>query len=313
MKYCLGGHIITIQVSESVEIPGIPGADSTQFLNAVLPSFEPFKVTEEDNSEANMQKPLMNLTIVGKLKEIKDARLIRDVDTGNGMTRVDRIPSGGYQFMVRDISGFPCALLQTSSHFEDCKVALRGDVALMRFALNNALMLSYAFSSAYHDTLLIHASVVRHKGLSYAFTAKSGTGKSTQVANWLRNIPECDLINDDNPIVRIEYSKDDNTPHAVLYGSPWSGKTPCYRNVKTPLSAIVMIKRDDHNEMLPQSPLESFITLLSACSAMKWDEELYSRVCRTCSLFVENIQVTELHCLPDVQSAITACNYLTKS
>ena len=172
-------------------------------------------------------------------------------------------------------------------------------------------MLSYAFSSAYYDTLLIHASVVRHDGLSYAFTAKSGTGKSTQVANWLRNIPNCDLVNDDNPIIRIEYDGNE-TPRAILYGSPWSGKTPCYRNIRTPLAAIVMIKRDDHNEMIPQSPLEAFITVLSACSAMKWDTELYSRVCKTCSLFVENIQVTELHCLPDAQSAITACNYLTK-
>ena len=182
----------------------------------------------------------------------------------------------------------------------------------MRFALNNALMLSYAFSSAYHDTLLIHASVVRHNGISYAFTAKSGTGKSTQVANWLRNIPGCDLVNDDNPIIRIEKTSD-GSAHPILYGSPWSGKTPCYRNVKTPLGAIVMIKRDNHNEMIPQSALESFVTVLSACSAMKWDEELYTHVCRTCSKFVETIQVTELHCLPDAESALTACSYLTRS
>ena len=49
-------------------------------------------------------------------------------------------------------------------------------------------MLTYAFSAAYYDTLLIHASVVRHNGKAYAFTAKSGTGKSTHVANWMRYI-----------------------------------------------------------------------------------------------------------------------------
>ena len=309
MKYLLGGHIVTITVSETSRTASALGIESSLFLDYILPSFIPFKTDGADvSSDA---QPLMNLTIVDKLQEIRDAHLIRDVDTGNGMTRVDRLPSGGYQFLVRDISGYPCALLQTSQEFSDCKVAIRGSLPTMRFALNNALMLSYAFSSAYFDTLLIHASVVRHDGVSYAFTAKSGTGKSTQVANWLRNIPNCDLVNDDNPIIHIERDGD-GTPRAILYGSPWSGKTPCYRNVKTPLGAIVMIKRDDHNEMLPQSPLEAFITVLSACSAMKWDTELYSRVCRTCSLFVENIQMTELHCLPDAQSAITACNYLTK-
>jgi hypothetical protein len=306
MNYLLGGHIINITVSETLQTASSLGVESSLLLDHILPSFIPFKTDIPSDAQ-----PLMNLTIVDSLKEIKDARLIRDVDTGNGMTRVDRLPSGGYQFMVRDITGFPCALLQTSQQFSDCKVAIRGSLPTMRFALNNALMLSYAFSSAYFDTLLIHASVVRHNGVSYAFTAKSGTGKSTQVANWLRNIPDCDLVNDDNPIIRIE--RDSNgKPHAILYGSPWSGKTPCYRNVRTSLGAIVMIKRADHNEMLPQSPLEAFTTVLSACSAMKWDTELYSRVCRTCSLFVENIKVTELHCLPDAQSAITACSYLTK-
>ena len=309
MKYALAGHIIAIQVSETAKTVNSVCGDATQFLDAILPSFIPFKTNDET---VVASQPLMNLTIVDTLKEIKDARLIRDVDTGNGMTRVDKLPSGGYQFLVRDIFGYACALLQTSSHFEDCKVAIRGNLPTMRFALNNALMLSYAFSSAYHDTLLIHASVVRHNGISYAFTAKSGTGKSTQVANWLRNIPGCDLVNDDNPIIRIEKNSDGSI-HPILYGSPWSGKTPCYRNVRTPLGAIVMIKRDNHNEMIPQSALESFVTVLSACSAMKWDEELYTHVCRICSKFVETIQVTELHCLPDAESALTACSYLTRS
>lgn len=309
MKYSLAGHIISIQVSETAKTVSSISNDATQFLDAILPSFIPFKT---DNETAVASQPLMNLTIVDTLKEIKDARLIRDVDTGNGMTRVDKLPEGGYQFLVRDIFGFACALLQTSPHFEDCKVAIRGSIPTMRFALNNALMLSFAFSSAYQDTLLIHASVVRHNGISYAFTAKSGTGKSTQVANWLRNIPGCDLVNDDNPIIRIEKASD-GSACPILYGSPWSGKTSCYRNVRTPLGAIVMIKRDKHNEMIRQSALESFVTVLSACSAMKWDEELYTQVCRTCSKFVETIQVTELHCLPDAESAFTACNFLTKS
>lgn len=309
MKYALAGHIISIQVSETAKTVNSVCSDATQFLDTILPSFIPFKT---DDETAMASQPLMNLTIVDTLKEIKDARLIRDVDTGNGMTRVDKLPLGGYQFLVRDIFGYACALLQTSSHFEDCRVAIRGNLPTMRFALNNALMLSYAFSSAYHDTLLIHASVVRHNGISYAFTAKSGTGKSTQVANWLRNIPGCDLVNDDNPIIRIEKNSDGSI-HPILYGSPWSGKTPCYRNVRTPLGAIVMIKRDNHNEMIPQSALESFVTVLSACSAMKWDEELYTHVCRICSKFVETIQVTELHCLPDAESALTACSYLTRS
>ena len=34
-----------------------------------------------------------------------------------------------------------------------------------------------------------------------------------------------------------------------VYGSPWSGKTPCYRNIKAPLGAIVKIERAQQNRM----------------------------------------------------------------
>ena len=54
---------------------------------------------------------------------------------------------------------------------------------------------------------------------------------------WLRCIPGCDLMNDDNPVVRVIDGE------AMIYGSPWSGKTPCYRQVKAPLGAITQIDR----------------------------------------------------------------------
>ena len=88
------------------------------------------------------------------------------------------------------------------------------------FGLNNALMLIFAFAGSRHDTLLIHASLVRQNGYGYAFIAKSGTGKSTHVSLWLRHLPGCDLMNDDNPIVRIIDGE------AYIFGGPWNGKTP---------------------------------------------------------------------------------------
>jgi hypothetical protein len=226
------------------------------------------------------------------------------VDTGNGKTRVDKLKNGGYQFLVRDIYDHPCALLITSPRFEDCKVALRGGLGTQRFALNNALMLTYAFSASYYDTLLIHASVVRHNGKAYAFTAKSGTGKSTHVANWMRYIEGCDIMNDDNPIIRLI----DDKP--VLFGSPWSGKTPCYRNIQAPLGGIMLIERDQKNYVQTLQPIIAFSTVLTACSAMKWDEQLYQMVCQTSSRFVETTKVASIHCLPDREAVEVCKKYL---
>ena len=288
MYYNIAGHIIEIDYT-------------AEKLSMLLPSFAPFII--EGNHDSSR---LLRLTVVQNLKRVPEdeCHLIREVDTGNGMTRVDKLNDGGYQFIVRNVQGRACALLITSPRFDDCKVALRGSLGVMRFALNNALMLTYAFSSAFHDTLLIHASVIRHNNKAYAFTAKSGTGKSTQVANWLRYIPDCDMVNDDNPVIRII----DGKPY--LFGSPWSGKTPCYRNIQADLGAILLIERDEYNHVSPMQPLTAFSTLITACSAMKWDEDLYQMVCQTCSRFVETITMATLHCLPDKESAEVCRNYL---
>ena len=284
MFYTIAGHNVEIDFD-------------SEKLERLLPSFLPFRSAEGGEGEL-----LFRLTVDNELKRIPESecRLIRDVDTGNGKTRVDKLKDGGYQFLVRDIYERPCALLITSPRFEDCKVALRGGLGTQRFALNNALMLTYAFSASYFDTLLIHASVVRHNGRAYAFTAKSGTGKSTHVANWMRYIEGCDIMNDDNPIIRII----DDKP--ILFGSPWSGKTPCYRNIQAPLGGIMLIERDQKNFVQPLQPIIAFSTVLTACSAMKWDEQLYQMVCQTSSRFVETTKVASIHCLPD-REAVEVC------
>lgn len=268
-------------------------------LDILLPSFKPFKTNRDE-------EPIFILNVKNNLEETEDShcKLIRDVDTGNGITSVSKLNNGGYQFNVRDVSDKQCALIICDAEFKQCDCGISGSFPQMRFALNNALMLIFAFSSAIHDTLLVHASVIRHNDMAYAFTAKSGTGKSTQVANWMRTIEGCDIINDDNPVLRVEDGK------VMLYGSPWSGKTPCYRNVVAPLGALMLIKRDESNFVKELSPIIGFSTLLTACSAMKWDETLFQYVCDTVSKIVEKVRVAELHCLADAESALCCKEYL---
>lgn len=291
MNYRIGGHRVTVTVEE----------EGDAALDALLPSFVPFKAGACDDAP-----PLFRLSLTRRLKRVPEAdrRLITDADTGNGITRVERTADGGYQFTVGNVAGSPCALLITSPDYADCRCALRGSESDRRFGLNSVLMLLYAFSGAYRDTLLVHASVVRHAGRAYAFTAESGTGKSTHVANWLWNIEGCDLVNDDNPILRII----DGQP--FLFGSPWSGKTTCYRNIQVPLGAVLKIERDSRNHVEPMSPVNAFATLLAACSAIRTDETLYGSLCGTVSALVGKTVMATLHCLPDAESAFVCRQFL---
>ena len=149
--------------------------------------------------------------------------------------------------------------------------------------------------------MLIHASLVRQGEYGYAFIAKSGTGKSTQVSMWLRYLPGCDLMNDDNPIIRIVEGK------PFIYGSPWSGKTPCYRNVKARLGAITRIDRAMTNSIEKLSPIEAFTSFLPSCSTMKWDSDIYNNICDTITKVVETTGIYILHCLPNREAA-EICN-----
>lgn len=262
----------------------------------LLPSFEPFKSKNDDEL-------FFELTVDDNLQPIAKSRRerIRKFDTGNGETVVDLVDDGGYQYIIKDINGRECCLLQSNKSFTHCECALKGTYNMRSFGLNNALMLIFAFAGSYHDTLLIHASLVRQNDYGYAFIAKSGTGKSTHVSLWLRHLPGCDLMNDDNPIIRIV----DGEP--FIYGGPWSGKTPCYRNVKARLGAITRIDRALKNSIERLAPIEAFASFLPSCSSMKWDEDIFNRICNTVTKIVENTGIYTLHCLPNQEAALL-CN-----
>ena len=260
----------------------------------LLPSFEPFRT-----DACNDEELLFNLTVDDKLPVIpkSERHRIDSFDTGNGDTIVDSLNDGGYQYIIKDIEKRECALLQTNKDFSQCRCALNGSYNQRCFGLNNALMLIFAFSSSTHQTLMVHASLVRHQGYGYAFIAKSGTGKSTHTSLWMRYIPDCDLMNDDNPVIRVI----DGKPY--IYGSPWSGKTPCYRNVKAPLGAITRIDRAPANSIERLRPVEAFTSVLPSCSSMKWDKRLYRSLGDTITRIIETTPIYILHCLPDKEAA----------
>lgn len=261
----------------------------------LLPSFEPFLCKKSQLAE------LMTITVDQSidLTDENECEFISDCKTPNGNVLVSLVSGGGYQYVINDCHGEVCALMLSNDDNNLFRIKVFGETVSQRqFGLNNAMMMAYAFAGACHGTLLIHASLIRKDGVAYAFIAKSGTGKSTQTGNWLKMIPECDLMNDDNPVVRMVDGK------AMIYGSPWSGKTPCYRQVKAPLGAVSLISRDTTNWVEKVSPIKAFKELISSCSAMKWDKKTFRGVCDTVSAVVASTGNYTLHCTKEPESAI---------
>ena len=167
-----------------------------------------------------------------------------------------------------------------------------------KLAIDNALMVLFALATSAEGTVLFHAAVVSHEGHGYMFLGPSGTGKSTHASLWVRHIENTELVNDDNPVVRVF---DDGT--ARVYGSPWSGKTPCYRNVSYPLDGIVLLSQAPHNKICRLGGLHAYASLVASISGMRWDARVAEGLHQTENALVSMVPVWHLDCLPDEDAA----------
>ena len=173
--------------------------------------------------------------------------------------------------------------------------------------INNAMMLLFTRYTTLKDTLMIHSSVTVFEGKGYSFLGKSGTGKSTHSSLWLKYIEGTWLLNDDNPVIRLEA---DGTPY--IYGTPWSGKTPCYKNERVPLGAIVRLEQAPYNKITRLTGLEAFTAFLPSCSSLKWKRKLEDALCKTVETVVGKVGVWHLECLPDEAAARLSNGSITK-
>jgi hypothetical protein len=169
------------------------------------------------------------------------------------------------------------------------------------YGINNSMMLLYAFASSSRDTVLFHSSVVSYKGYGYMFLGHSGMGKSTHSSLWLKYIDGVELMNDDNPVVKIIDGK------AIIFGSPWSGKTPCYKNISAPVGAFVRINQYPENRIQKLQGIPAYAALLPAISGMRWDKSLSEGLHKTEEWLASHVPVYYLDCLPD-EGAAKLCN-----
>ena len=167
-----------------------------------------------------------------------------------------------------------------------------------KMAVDNALMVLYALATAAAGTVLFHAAVVSHEGKGYMFLGPSGTGKSTHARLWLKYIDGTALVNDDNPVVRLA---DDGLP--VVYGSPWSGKTPCYRNVSYPLGGIVLLSQAPYNKIHRLGGIHAYASLVASISGKRWDSRVADGLHATENALASTVPVWHLECLPDEEAA----------
>ncbi|MDR0938975.1 MAG: phosphoenolpyruvate carboxykinase [Mediterranea sp.] len=262
----------------------------------MLPSFRPFHVASSPDGQwmcalvVKTEKPAANLTNAKLLAEERQV-------LGDSL-RLYRLGEGGYVADLRIDPNGETFRMMCNETFDEVQAYIGEAGGQSIDALRGFLMFTFAQAAVLHRTAMIHASVVMKEGKGYAFLGKSGTGKSTHSVQWLKVFRDAELLNDDNPAVRLE---DDG--QVYIYGTPWSGKTPCYKQIGVPWEAYVRLEQAPLNAFARETGTEAFVSLLPSCSAMRWNSRLYTALCDLVEECSARVKAGSLKCLPNEDAA----------
>lgn len=173
--------------------------------------------------------------------------------------------------------------------------------------LKFGLWMAYSLLGLPCNALPIHAAVVVVDGRAALFLGESGTGKSTHASLWINHIPGAMLLNDDSPILSIENNQ------AWVYGSPWSGKTPCYKPQRFPVQGIVRLQQAPFNRIRQLATPLSIVSLQpSLPPSLVHADSLQALLMEFISHVIKKTPIYQLDCLPDDKAAFLCHNTLFK-
>lgn len=168
------------------------------------------------------------------------------------------------------------------------------DPSLVRFGI----WIMFGIIIAPLGAIAIHSSVIVKEHQGVLCLGESGTGKSTHTRLWRENIEGARLLNDDSPIIRVVDGQ------VRVYGSPWSGKTPCYVNKNVPVRGLLRLSQAPHNKIRRLPALMAIGAILPSCPpAFAYDNALQDYICNTVSEIISHTPAYHLECLPDAAAA----------
>lgn len=168
------------------------------------------------------------------------------------------------------------------------------DIAILRFGL--WVMFGVVLSA--NNAIAIHSSAVVADGRCALFLGESGTGKSTHTRLWMKYIDSAKLLNDDSPIIRIIDGE------VRVYGSPWSGKTPCYKNESHPIAGLCRLEQAPYNKIHRLPTILAIGAILPSCPPVfAHDVTLQDMICDTVGRLLRTTRAYRLECLPNEDAA----------
>jgi hypothetical protein len=141
--------------------------------------------------------------------------------------------------------------------------------------------------------MVLHASAIEYEGKGIVFSAPSGTGKSTQANLWRQHMG-ARVLNGDRPALKVKEGK------AYVYGTPWSGSSPEYLNLSSPLRAVILLEQAPKNTIRQLSMEEAVLRLMPRCFLPYHNKELMEMAVTNVESIIKATPVYLLSCRPDL-------------
>ena len=223
------------------------------------------------------------------------------------VTALPELPVPEYEISITRIAHEGTVLLGWNHYegYEDATALLRLDgrhatilrgPATWECSVLNMLMLALLPVLSLEGALLMHASLVEREGRAVAFTASSGTGKSTHADLWVRHLGARIMNGDRAFLRRVDGGW-------VAYGSPWAGSSPYVLDLSAPLAAVVVLEQAPENVIRRLSGAELMTRLYNNLRYPLWDEGATAAALGSFDSLVREVPVYLLRCRPDEEAA----------
>ena len=270
-----------------------------------LRGFKPFATEQRGDAACTMRfVDTVDVAGLGNLRTLSES-YIADSNSDSAFYATER----GYLYSIvsRNDNQQPALFYIDSTTNEvitDIKPSDSISLAVLRFGI----WVMFGTVILKHGAVAIHSSVIVAEGRGVLFLGESGTGKSTHTRLWRESIEGAKLLNDDSPIVRIVDGE------VRVYGSPWSGKTPCYKNEVYPMAGLCRLSQAPHNRITRLSNLMAIGALLPSCPPIfAHDSTLQDMICATVGNIVRGVKSYHLECLPNSEAAELSYNTIIRN
>ena len=159
----------------------------------------------------------------------------------------------------------------------------------VRLNLFHAIRIAFLIFALNNNKVMLHSCSILFKDKVWAFSAPSGTGKSTHCEIW-KKLFDTPIVNGDLNLLGTE----NDIPY--VYGTPWCGTSGIFETNKRELGGIILLKQSPNNRIEKLDEENRILYVHQRLITSVWDKAMLEKTLGLVSEIVKNIYVKRLYC-----------------